>query len=426
MADIARIEDRIDRVAAGALQVSDQLGGLRFQNMIEVMEFAKMMSIAGLAVPQHLRGEPGTCLAVCVQALEWRFSPFSVANKSYSVNGRIAYESQLIHAVIEARAPLVHRLRCEYEGENDTRVCVVTGHIRGEVDPLIYRSPLLNKITPKNSPLWKSDPDQQLWYYASRSWARRFCPDILLGVFARDELEDSHVGADNAKDVSDKPGVGSRLKGAGKGRGFSASHVERETARGVIDETASSNTEAQREAGSEADSTKTSPPASPASEQGSVSTDSGAAQDRCESAAPPNSPHAPSAPQPPHGTMPAPEDVSPDVSGAGPSSADDGSATKSRAEAEPKQASEPGNTALHGPAGLPPGWERDYAAALARAKKPHDIGKRHTEWFADKGGYVSHKTGPDRETIDAIFKCFQNHFSDHEARDAILHELNAI
>jgi hypothetical protein len=75
------------------LEVSDALGGLRFQNMVEVMEFAKCMASPSTAVPKHLRGNPGMCLAVCVQALEWRFSPFAVANKSYVVNDRIGYES---------------------------------------------------------------------------------------------------------------------------------------------------------------------------------------------------------------------------------------------------------------------------------------------------------------------------------------------
>src|SRR3569623_1698675 len=81
MADIARIEERLDRVAAGNTAVSDQLGGSVIQNMTEVMEFSKLMACAGNAVHKHLQGNPGMCLAVCVQALEWRFSPFAVANK---------------------------------------------------------------------------------------------------------------------------------------------------------------------------------------------------------------------------------------------------------------------------------------------------------------------------------------------------------
>lgn len=227
--DVVKLEEKIDRVAAGGVAVSDTLGGIRFQNMLEVMEFSKMIAVSGAAIPPHLRGEPGACLAVCVQALEWRFSPFSVANKSYLVNNRIAYESQLIHAVIEARAPLTQRLRGRYEGEGDERVCIVSGHFRGEVDPVEYRSPPLGKIHPKNSPLWKTDSDQQLWFYSTRAWSRRYCPDILLGVFAKDELEDSNGSSDSPKDVT--PGIKDRLPGARKGRGFSRDHVEGEAAK---------------------------------------------------------------------------------------------------------------------------------------------------------------------------------------------------
>lgn len=220
MHDINQIEKKIDLVAAGATVVSDNVGGVMFQNMAEVMNFAKLMSVADVAVPKHLRGNPGACLSIVTQALEWRMSPFSVANKSYSVNDRLAYESQLIHAVVEARAPLKQRLRCRYEGEADKRVCIITGHFKGEVDPVEYRSPEFGKITPKNSPLWKSDPDQQQFYHSVRAFARRFCPDVLLGIYAEDELEPR--GPEHAKDVT--PSVGSRLKG-GKGRGFSEEGV---------------------------------------------------------------------------------------------------------------------------------------------------------------------------------------------------------
>jgi hypothetical protein len=109
--DLERIEQKIDRTVAGAVTVSDSVGGIMFQNMSEVLEFAKLMSVADVAVPKHLRGNPGACLSIVTQALEWRMSPFSVANKSYSVNDRLAYESQLIHGVVEARAPLKQRLR---------------------------------------------------------------------------------------------------------------------------------------------------------------------------------------------------------------------------------------------------------------------------------------------------------------------------
>lgn len=217
--DLERIEQKIDRAVAGAVIVSDNIGGVMFKDMAEVMEFSKLLAVAGSAVPKHLRGNPGACLAITLQALEWRMSPVSVANKSYEVNDRISYESQLIHAVVEARAPLKQRLRKKYTGEGPKRKCTVTGHFKGEVDAVEYESPEIGTITPKNSPLWKSDPDLQLWYYSVRAFARSYCPDVLLGIYAEDELERG-TGADNARDVTPKPDVGKRLGGQ-RGRGFS-------------------------------------------------------------------------------------------------------------------------------------------------------------------------------------------------------------
>ncbi len=63
------------------------------------------MARAGIA--KHLRDNPGA--AVAMQAFEWDMSPFAVASKSYSVNGVIAYEAQLITAVVNTRSHHVFR-----------------------------------------------------------------------------------------------------------------------------------------------------------------------------------------------------------------------------------------------------------------------------------------------------------------------------
>jgi hypothetical protein len=183
------IESKIDRGIANNVAISRQSGGVAFNSMGEVMEFAKMLAVSGQAVPAHCRLQAGICLGIVVQAIEWRMSPYAVANKSYVVNDRLAYESQLIHAVIEQRAPIVSRLRHEFSGSGDTRRCRVWATPRGEAEPLVYESPEFKTITPKNSPLWKSKPDLQLYYNTSRDWARAYFPDVILGVYAEDELE---------------------------------------------------------------------------------------------------------------------------------------------------------------------------------------------------------------------------------------------
>lgn len=220
--DIEKIEGRIDKVVAGAMPIDMSLGGIQLTTMMELFELAKMMAISDKAVPKHLRGNPGACLAVGLQALEWKMSPFAVANKSYEVNDRIAYEAQLIVAVINSRAPLVERLRYSYEGEGVEMRCTVTGRVKGEATSLEYVSPKIKDVKVKNSPLWLSDPQQQLSYYSGRAWCRRHCPDVLLGIYSADELENSDPIGSSTTTV--RPEVGQRLKG-NKGRGFSEDGV---------------------------------------------------------------------------------------------------------------------------------------------------------------------------------------------------------
>jgi hypothetical protein len=193
------------REAARSIQITGS--GVTLQNWAQSVDYAKYMAKAAHAVSKHLRDNVGMCIAVLDLATRWDFSPFMLAQRCHVINDVLCFESQVIHAVIEKFAPLKYRLRPTYAGkiEDGTRTCTITGHFKGELDPLEYTTPELGKITPKNSPLWKSDADQQLFYMATTRWGRRYCPDILFGVKTRQEMEDSdHVGFENAKDVTPK------------------------------------------------------------------------------------------------------------------------------------------------------------------------------------------------------------------------------
>lgn len=190
-----------ERIPMDSVGVSNTGTGTKIapQNLGEVVKFAEVMCRADIALPKHLRGNAGACMAVAMQALEWQMSPFAVASKSYAVNGAIAYEAQLIAAVVNTRSGIKGRLRYQFEGEGNSLTCTVTGMLDGE--ECVYTSPPMGSITTKNSPLWKSDPQQQLGYFAARSWARRHCPEVILGVYDRDEAEDFR-GPEKAKDIT--------------------------------------------------------------------------------------------------------------------------------------------------------------------------------------------------------------------------------
>lgn len=205
-----------------------------FRSLAEMMEFAQLMAAAGPAVPRYLRHNPGTCLAICQQAQEWGMSPFAVAGKSYlASNGddeKIAFESQLVHALIEARAPLVGRLRFEIVGEGDDRRCKVWGTFCGEIEPHTYISEPLRALRGSASaaqapahrnPMWTTQPEVQLFYSASRQWCRLFAPDILLGIYTPEELQRSVEEPVTVAGSS----LADRLRDHASGKAFSALRV---------------------------------------------------------------------------------------------------------------------------------------------------------------------------------------------------------
>jgi hypothetical protein len=207
-----RIAERIDPAAATDVTVSAAAGGLAFNNMGQMMEFARYMAIAKGGIRKHLRGDVGACLAICTQAVEWGMSPYAVANKSYFVNDQIAFESQLVQAVILKRAPIKGRIKFEFTGTGAARVCRAWARLAEDPEEIVeYVSPPFASITPKNSPLWKSDPDQQHAYYAGRALCRRHFPDVLLGVYADDEIEPAPRGAEQARDVTPPRALDARL-----------------------------------------------------------------------------------------------------------------------------------------------------------------------------------------------------------------------
>jgi hypothetical protein len=163
----------------------------------EAMRFSEMMA-AGNFVPAHLRGKPGDCFAVLAQAARWGMDPFAVGNKTYFVNDRMAYESQLVAAVVNSSGMLKGRLRIDWHGAGDELRCVVTGTIKGEDKPHAIEQ-AIKTITVKNSSLWKQSPQMQLAYYTQRLWGRLYTPEVLLGVYTEDEVRE--MGPANARNI---------------------------------------------------------------------------------------------------------------------------------------------------------------------------------------------------------------------------------
>jgi hypothetical protein len=386
-------------------------GMLMPQTFGEVVSFSEIMARSQHAIPRHLRDVPGACLAVAMQAMRWEMDPFAVASKSYNVKDIIAYEAQLIAAVVHTRAPLKTRPTYEYTGEGQDRRCAVSAMFDDGVTRS-YESPRIADITTKNSPLWKADPDQQLGYYSIRAFARRYCPEVILGVYTPEEAE-IFRGPDNARDVTPKPSLADRLSAGGDGAtqsaGFSQRHVISEIAGDASrteggaghSETPHNATNGKTE--TVLDHATAGAETGPAGE--TPATNSASAEQPSD--IPPSAPpEAPAAHQPPNPT--AAGDNSESSSGPAPSA--DGEGDGGGDGLDPA-----------GPA-LPLGWEITYCAALRRAQAKASLEKYAKEFWKQHGGWEAIQ-GANRETAAAIFNVFRDNFGNKDAIDRDLREI---
>ena len=148
--------------------------------------------------PQHLtRDKSGVftleqvvanCFRIVNQSLRWGMDPFAVMDETYFVQGRMGYQGKLVVAVVNTRAGLKTRLTATYEGAGDNRKVTVSGTFSGEMEPRTVEWTVAQGKTEGNA-MWKKDPDQKLFYSAAMRWARRHCPEVVLGVSIVEDLE---------------------------------------------------------------------------------------------------------------------------------------------------------------------------------------------------------------------------------------------
>lgn len=208
----------IGTTSASALMLSGD-------SMDKMMRIADMMASGRSTIPQHLQKSPGDCMAVVMQSVQWGMNPFAVAQKTHLVNGTLGYEAQLVAAVINSSGAVADRFHFEWFGDwhkivgkfkevesktkkddngNPKKFIVpawqqadeqglgvkVWATIKGEREPRVLEL-LMTQARTRNSTLWTEDPKQQIAYLAQKRWARLYAPDVILGVYTPDELEES-------------------------------------------------------------------------------------------------------------------------------------------------------------------------------------------------------------------------------------------
>ncbi len=209
----------------------------RFERIANVMASSKF------AVPKHLQGNTGDCLAIIMQSAQWQMDPFAVAQKTHQINGVLGYEAQLVNAVITNRAPITGRLNFEWYGDwakingkedkSWDKGIKVWATLKGETSPREIDISMGQVGSVRNSPLWVSDPRQQLAYLAIKRWSRLYTPDVILGVYTPDEIVE--------REELDVTPVQSTVKKHQGSSGLKAQMAEREQSQETVIDMAPNN-----------------------------------------------------------------------------------------------------------------------------------------------------------------------------------------
>lgn len=217
MSEATTIESQTTALDLPAADTSTTGLVLDARNMDSMMRAAEMMAAGRATVPRHLQGNASDCMAVIMQSMQWGMNPFAVAQKTHvTQGGALGYEAQLVNAVVIARAPVTGRPEFEFLGdwsrilgrvkemksdkggkyyvadwtkadeEGLGVICRCT--IRGEAAPREVQV-MMAQAYPRFSTQWATDPQQQITYLAVRKWARRYTPDVILGVYTEDEQD---------------------------------------------------------------------------------------------------------------------------------------------------------------------------------------------------------------------------------------------
>lgn len=238
----APLETSTEREAVRAARelVPVTASGVQITDLAQQVDYAQTMAKATLAVPKHLRGKVGDCLAIIDISSRAGLSPYMVANHTYLQNDKLCFESQLYHAFLQASGLLKGEVSARWEGTGGDKVCIITGTLKvapnepkecrslplkdrhpgyvlkksyddnstskqyltyaqGEAMKADGKIPEGSKLFSQGSPLWASKVDLAQFYDTLRDWVRMWAPRATMGIYTVDELQDFE---DDMKDVT--------------------------------------------------------------------------------------------------------------------------------------------------------------------------------------------------------------------------------
>lgn len=184
---------------------SEQTGYLNLldaNQLNKVYRNAKILCESQL-LPPHFRGKVADTMILMDLCARMKISLFTLANHAYAVSGKIGISGQLAIALVNGCGRFTP-LDFVFVGEPGTReygCYAIATRLSNNVickGTLITWGMAIDENWVRN-PKWKTMTDQMMVYRAASFFARKYCPDALLGLSTVDELRDVYGEAEQQK-----------------------------------------------------------------------------------------------------------------------------------------------------------------------------------------------------------------------------------
>ena len=159
------------------------------------LQYAKILATSTM-LPKQYQGNAGNCMIAIDMAERMSISPFQVAQNLDIIQGNPAWKSTAAIALIN-NCGRFEPLEYEFEHNEDWTEFSGYAYAKDIKSGKICKGTVVDKkmcVTmgwwDKNGSFWKKMPEQMLVYRTSVFFARKYCPEALMGLYTVDEQRD--------------------------------------------------------------------------------------------------------------------------------------------------------------------------------------------------------------------------------------------
>lgn len=147
-------------------------------------------------VPKEYQRNVGNCMIAIEMASRINTSPMMVMQNLYIVNGRPAWSSQWIIAMINSSRRYKTELQFEFGNAKDDGGLSCQAWAEDYTGHKVYGPKITMTMandegwTTKNGSKWKTMPQVMIQYRAASFFGRMNCPDMIMGIYSQEEVLD--------------------------------------------------------------------------------------------------------------------------------------------------------------------------------------------------------------------------------------------